>query len=338
MHQLLTSHLQLSQEGEIMRKLLGLICIAALTATGCQTISKSDKVVNSPTPKPTSQNALASYNPIAKLTGNSLPKGRPDSIVAIWKDATYTVAGERPTRGFGGRLYFYDRNKNPVVVDGELVVYGFVDDKFNPKQAPEKRFVFTRDQLPDHMSVSSVGPSYNIWLPWDHINGEQKQVTIIATFKEAGTGRLCQSEAIPSILPGTKPVIEEATQDIIEEIREKEAIRTNTKRVGFEDTKPDGTKKIKTHEIKVPAGSKERLFGSVPTATYRLPQPKVTQPSAVAQASATEEISTADSQPSAGSSPDQRPAQSGQFVRQGRLPPGSQPPRLGAKSSPEVRR
>jgi hypothetical protein len=305
---------------------------------GCQTLSKSEKITNSPTPKSPPQNSFADYNPISKLTGNSLPKGRPDSIVAIWKDATYTVSAQQPTRGFGGRLYFYDRSKNPIVVDGELVIYGFKDDKLNPEKIPEKRFVFTREDLPNHMSVSSVGPSYNVWLPWDHINGEQKNVTIIALFKESGSnGRVCRSEAIPALLPGTKPAFQEATADLIEEIRAKEAIRSNVKKVGFEQSKPAGTQKVKTHEIRIPSGAQQRLFGNVPTTEYRLPEPKIRSRNQLGTNNR-EPANSAIPRSSTGSLPGQRQAQTGQFVRQGKLPPGKQLPRLGPTSYPAKHR
>ncbi|MEE2640186.1 MAG: hypothetical protein VX768_06125 [Planctomycetota bacterium] len=316
----------------------GMVLILGLA--GCQTLEKREKISQPGMPTPVkSGNAQASYNPIAQLTGNHLPKGRPDSIVAIWKDATYTVSAQRPTRGFGGRLYFYDREKNPVVVDGELVVYGFADDKYNPGQVPEKRFIFSREELQNHMSVSSVGPSYSVWLPWDHINGEQKNVTIIAVFREAGPGgRVCKSEAIPALLPGKKPLIEQATETLKQEIRAREAAKANSGKIGFQQTKPEGTRKIKTHEIRIPAGSRDRLFGSVPTAEYRLPKPEIHQTGVVA-ASLDEELpSSANQPPSTGSSPDPHQAQSRQFVRQGKLPPGKQPPRLGGASFAGSRR
>lgn len=345
----------------MMNKQLRLCWIGMiLVASGCQTMTKKkEQLVTSPTPKASSKNALASYNPIAKLTGQNLPKGSPESIVAIWKDATYTVANQRPTRGFGGRLYFYDREKNPVVVDGELVIYGFMDSKYDPQKRPEKRFIFSREELPGHMSVSSVGPSYSVWLPWDHINGEQKSVTIIAVFKEAGpNGRVCKSEAIPALLPGTKPALEEATETLIERIRKEETLRSHEKQVGFQETKPEGTKKIRTHEIRIPESSRQRLFGSVPTAEYRLPTPQVKQVSAESefsnQTSATQssgqnnrsvsagyqaEPTSSTAQPqSANSSPGQRQVRTGQFLRQGKLPPGKKPPRLGATSYPATPR
>lgn len=305
-----------------------------LSATGCVTLSENGKKPVESTVKQVSKKPTP--GPLAKLTGNTQPKGKPESIVAIWKDATYTVTDQRPTRGFGGRLYFHDKDENAIVVDGELAVYGFVDDQNastspGKNQAPEKKFVFTKEDLPYHMSVSSAGPSYSFWLPWDHINGEQKNVTLIAVFKQAGeNGRICKSEAIAALLPGKKSELLRGADQLVEEIHQRES--EMAKKVGFAGNKPEGTRQIKTHEIKIPDGSKQRLFGSPPKTTYRLPEPKVMQ------ASATEPIIAplpADLQPSTGFSPDPRRAQSGRFERQGTLPPGSPPPRLGVKSSVE---
>ena len=45
----------------------------------------------------------------------------------MWSDAVYTQPGLPPTRGFGGRLYFYDAHDQPVKVEGQLVVYAYDD-------------------------------------------------------------------------------------------------------------------------------------------------------------------------------------------------------------------
>ena len=179
------------------------------------------------------------------------------------------------------------------------------------------------------MSVSSAGPSYSIWLPWDHINGEEKEVTLLAVFKESGAGgRVSRSEQITALLPGKKSAFEKETDNLVESIRALEAKKHNLDKVGFEGTKPQGTKKIKSQEIKIPAGSRDRLFGTIPTVSYQVPQARATQ------ASATEEIpSSQASQQSAGSSLDQLQARTGRFERQGKLPAGKQPPLLGVRSS-----
>lgn len=327
-------------------------CLAILLVVplvGCKTLSTTT------TSKPVAAAAKpvkqASFNPIEKIGGKKPKMGNPDSIVAIWKDATYTVAGQQPTRGFGGRLYFQDRAKNPIVVDGELVVYGFSDDRYDPDRKPEKRFVFTREDLPHHLSMSAAGPSYSIWLPYDHINGEQKNITLIAVFKDARAGgRVSKSEAIPAVLPGTRKSIDQAAFNLKEEILKREAELQNLQKVGFDANAPQGSRKVKSHEIKIPSGARERLFGAVPVDSYRLPEPSVTistpgmppqngaslvKTRTAAQADQSPTVNSASLQSSTGFSPDQLRAQTGRFERQGRLPPGKQLPRPGAMSDPE---
>ena len=307
-----------------------LIACVAVSLSGCQVISKKKLPISSVSKKkPTVQTpSMASLNPIPKLTKPKLATGRPENIVAIWKDATYTVANEQPTRGFGGRLYFYDREKNPIVVDGDLVIYGFDDDHSTEK--PEKRFVFDREKLQTRMAVSAVGPSYNVWLPWDHINGEQKNVTIVAMFRDrVNSNFVCRSEPISALLPGR--IVEKAPDEgLIESLKQETAIRTNVKKVGFEENMPKGTKKVKSHEIRIPSGSHERLFHQVPKSTYMLPKPTI-------NIAHHEDVIEPSAKSPEGSLPLQPQAQSGRFVRQGLLPPGSKPPQLGARSS-SVRR
>ena len=50
----------------------------------------------------------------------------PARIVSSWTDTVLSKAGQKPIRGFGGRLTFFGRgHDSPVRVDGQLVVYAF---------------------------------------------------------------------------------------------------------------------------------------------------------------------------------------------------------------------
>src|SRR3954469_12910506 len=51
----------------------------------------------------------------------------PVKMVALWSPAMYNAAGKKPTRGFGGRLYFYNAKNETIPVEGQLVVYCFDD-------------------------------------------------------------------------------------------------------------------------------------------------------------------------------------------------------------------
>ena len=304
--------------------LTSLTLLNVILLSGCQTISEGKK---SPVHNSSAKNEIKQTS----SSGRKTKTGRPDSIVAIWKDATYTVANQQPTRGFGGRIYFYDRDQNPILVDGDLIIYGFRNEKYEQKADPEKKFVFSREELPSHMSLASAGPSYSVWLPWDHINGDQKDVSIVAVLRSID-GKICQSEVIQAVLPGKKPAIKHETDQLIDEIRSKEGLRRNVQKVGFHGTMPAGTTKIKSDRISSSNGDKERIFQSVPRSEYLLPAPQISY----AHYKGEDPISQ-NSKPLKDSSLGQSPVQNGRFVRQGKLPPSSQPPRLGSRSFPEPR-
>lgn len=114
---------------------------------------------------------------------------QPDKLVALWSDDVLHQAGGPPTRGLGGRVYFYNQTESAVPVDGQLVVYGFEDhpddEATGEEDVPVKKFVFTKDQLVKHYSPSEFGPSYSFWLPWDADMEEQKWISVVPVFIDA---------------------------------------------------------------------------------------------------------------------------------------------------------
>ncbi len=50
------------------------------------------------------------------------PYQKPDKLAAIWTHDILTMSGKPPTRGFGGRLYFYNPKSQAIPVEGELMV------------------------------------------------------------------------------------------------------------------------------------------------------------------------------------------------------------------------
>src|SRR5436190_21582839 len=55
----------------------------------------------------------------------------PVKMAVLWSPAMYTAAGKKPTRGFGGRVYFYNAKNETIPVQGQLVVYCFDDTRKN---------------------------------------------------------------------------------------------------------------------------------------------------------------------------------------------------------------
>jgi hypothetical protein len=104
-------------------------------------------------------------------------------MVAVWKDSVYYSAAGQPTRGFGGRLYFYNQKGQAIPVEGQLAVYGYDDTGLEgaPPQnrPPERRFAFTEEQFSKHFSKTDLGASYSIWIPWDAAGGEQRHISLL---------------------------------------------------------------------------------------------------------------------------------------------------------------
>lgn len=134
----------------------------------------------------------------------------PVRVIAIWSDAMYTQPGAPPTRGFGGRLYFYNAKDKPVPVEGQLVVYAFDESKEGePVQTPSRKFGFTPEQFTEHFSPTELGASYSIWIPWDGIGGVRKSVSLMPVFT-ASSGQVVMGDQSINILPGKAPAPEES--------------------------------------------------------------------------------------------------------------------------------
>lgn len=130
--------------------------------------------------------------------------GVPVKMAAIWSPAVYNEAGKPPTRGLGGRIYFYNANNNPIAVDGQLVVYAYDDSV--PKQdtnTPDRKYVFTAEQFTQHLKPTELGASYSVWLPWDEAGKPQAEVSLVPIFT-AANGQLTIGQSSRNTLPGPK--------------------------------------------------------------------------------------------------------------------------------------
>lgn len=171
--------------------LCGLVLLAMVAQVGCQSMGTK---------------------PLAAVTEMTLPwegekeprKGPPDRLVGTWTEAVRHNAEIGGERGFGGRLFFYDRNgSEPIRVEGQLVVYAFVEnDRLTTDHRPTRRYVFPPEQLAKHESISDLGVSYSFWLPWDRVGGEQADVSLIARFEPLQGGGLVVGDQTRHRLPG----------------------------------------------------------------------------------------------------------------------------------------
>ncbi len=168
------------------------ICVLA----GCRSAS--------PTTTAKSDTPWKMPNPLEWGAKSDEPRtGEPERLVATWADTVRQTPGEPSERGFGGRIYFYDKGPDPIAVEGRLVVYAFDESDRNPTDhRPTKRFVFPADQLPKNMSVSEIGPSYSVWLPWGTVDATSTHVSLIARFEPVRGGGLLVSDQARQRLPG----------------------------------------------------------------------------------------------------------------------------------------
>jgi hypothetical protein len=135
---------------------------------------------------------------------------QPMRVEAVWVDTVQTKGEQKPTRGFGGRLYFFGPNnsQDSVKVAGTLVIYGFDDTNRDPTNVvPNRKVVYPPKEFETLYSKSKLGHSYSVWVPWDEAGGERKEITLIARFVPK-TGAVITSEQIKVLLPGTTPLID----------------------------------------------------------------------------------------------------------------------------------
>lgn len=128
------------------------------------------------------------------------PYPTPAKLAATWSPDTLMQSGRTPTRGFGGRLFFFDEKSHAVPVDGTLVVHGF-DERAVNEADRVKRYEFTPEQFTRHYSQSDLGASYSVWIPWDAIGGKQQEISLVASFVTV-EGKSVQSAPAKVLLPG----------------------------------------------------------------------------------------------------------------------------------------
>lgn len=169
-----------------MRELLLTAC-CVLTVGGCASM-------------PTAETFKLS-NPFSKKKEVPEPYPNPVKLGTTWTSDTLTAPGKTPTRGFGGRVFFYNEKSQTVPVDGQLLVVAY-EESLMPGVPPRvRRFGFTREQFTKHYSQSDFGASYSFWIPWDADGQPQQRVTLVPSFTTA-EGNVIQGQPTSVLLPG----------------------------------------------------------------------------------------------------------------------------------------
>ena len=151
----------------------------------------------------------SSWNPLTRF--QSKPAEPPNRIVAIWAPDVLNTQGQASTQGFGGRLYFYDKQNRTVPVDGQLIIHAYDDSDDADHTTADKKFIFTAEQLKRHHGLCELGSSYSIWIPWQPVGGTQRQISLVPTFTSTSGTRLVGHQT-QNLLPGKKPVQADTTQ------------------------------------------------------------------------------------------------------------------------------
>jgi hypothetical protein len=127
----------------------------------------------------------------------------PTLVLPIWTDTMLHQPNQPGIRGFGARVYFYEREGgDPIEVDGSITVYVFDGTDYDVDAAkPLRKFVITADQLAKHHSMSDLGHSYSVWVPWDKAGGPSQSFSLITRF-DGRNGGTAVSEAANKLLPG----------------------------------------------------------------------------------------------------------------------------------------
>jgi hypothetical protein len=125
-------------------------------------------------------------------------------LIAVWQHSVLHQDQHRPVRGFGGRVWFYGPDgEKPVEVDGTLEVYAFDETDRDPTNVqPDRKYVFSSEELQKHHSDNALGHSYSFWLPWGDVNGPPVEISLIARFTpKDGSGSIVGEET-KHLLPG----------------------------------------------------------------------------------------------------------------------------------------
>ena len=202
--------------------------------------------------------------------------GTPVKVSTMWTPAVLNRVGQAPTRGFGGRLYFYDANNKPIPVEGQLVVYAYNDgQRAASHQTPDAKYAFTPEQFTTHYSATDLGASYSIWIPWDQVGSPQMEISLVPIFT-ASSGQLVIGQSSRCLLAGPTGQLNQPGAVQHRElpppvIRRDDGVQP----VSFQQnptataTAPQGKTGIDALSLRLPTGMTERLAQAPPQADIK---------------------------------------------------------------------
>ncbi len=132
------------------------------------------------------------------------PQNPAAEIVGLWQPAKGPGPNGLPSRGMAGRLMFFTRgNAAPVLVDGDVRIYLFDNDGPPEQQArPIHQFDFRAEDWPNFLQSSTLGPTYNLFIPYTRGGHKQVECTVQVRFTPKN-GATVFSDMTTLTLPGS---------------------------------------------------------------------------------------------------------------------------------------
>lgn len=184
-------------------------CLAA--ASGCATsnLLRMDK--------------LAFWNHNKLVTADS--RNPVADILCIWQPSEGRDPQGVPSRGFGGQILFMTHGSSePCAVEGDVRIYVFDDQGAREEQIkPIHQYDFTADVWKQHLRMGTLGPSYQVFVPYPRKGFHQARCSLRIRFKPT-QGPAIYSSMAEVILPGpegkeqkSSPVAKKAVAEADEE-------------------------------------------------------------------------------------------------------------------------
>jgi hypothetical protein len=136
--------------------------------------------------------------------GKASPENPAIEVVCLWQPAKGTGANGLPTRGMAGQIMFFTRGSSaPVMADGDVRIYEFDDQgTADELRKPIHQFDFLAADWQNFQSQGTLGPCYNIFVPYVKGGHKQVEVTMQLRFTPKGAPTL-YSDMTSVTLPGS---------------------------------------------------------------------------------------------------------------------------------------
>jgi hypothetical protein len=134
-------------------------------------------------------------------------------IVCMWEPSEGRRPDGMPARGFAGQILFFTRTSStPVRVEGDVKIWVWDDQGPNGNPTvPISEFDFLKSPEGDtwnrHLTVTTLGPSYNVFVPYMRRGGHQARCAL--QIQLVGNGDRLLSTVATIVLPGPSVATED---------------------------------------------------------------------------------------------------------------------------------